>query len=194
MQGNPFRHSQKGGKNKDWFSYAKNTAKVGYEASSVLGKMTSFISMISGIIFGSVFIFIGWLVLSFRHGNSAQKLRGTVVNSECIKSRNSSQSNSNKSCENQVQYTYQGKDYKTFIHTSKRKTPDQTMKIIIPDPVNRPQDAVKDNDTLKFYIGWGLIILGIIIIFGTILLWYIVQKNKMASAAYGIGSAFSLAT
>jgi len=188
-QSNLFGHSQKGGKG--WLSFAKKTAKSGYNASSILGKLTSFVSMIIGIIFGCIFLFFGWLILSLRHGSSAQRLRGTVVSSDCTKSMSS---NSQKSCEIQVQYTYEGKSYIIFITTSKRKSPDQTIKIVLPDPKNRPQDAEKDNDTAKFYGGWGLIIFGILFIIGSILTWYIVQNNKMASAAYGVGSAVSLAT
>jgi len=184
------RHKEKniGGGGEGW-QFARNVGKAGYETSSSLGKLSSYVTLVSGIGFGLLFVLIAWWVLASRYGDEAVRLRGSVVESKCSTSVGK---NTTTSCNVEVQYVFQGNTYTTHVTTSKPKSKDQTIKLVIPAPEERPQDAKKDNDAIKFYAGWGIMGLGILIVIGSIVTFYVVQNNKMASAAYGVGSAVSL--
>lgn len=180
------RCPQKGGRR-----WAEKLGRDGYEASSALGRLTSYTSLGMGIVFGSLLILVGGWVLSSRHGESAVRLRGKVMNSECTRLTGE---NTHTSCAVEVEYTFRGDTYRTHVTTSERKAPDQTVKLVIPAPDERPQDAKQDNDAMKFYAGWTLLAVGVLIIGGVITTFYIVQSSKLASAAYGVGSAVSMAS
>ena len=169
-------------KKKDHGGDMNQMLSTAYSATASAGKALSWINLAIGIIIGIVVIIIGVFVMRINHNYNTK----TVA---LIKSATCSGSGKNTSCTLSLSYTVNGKSLTSNTTASGIYNVNQSIPIKY-DSTN-PQD-ITTTTISHFWIGFGLIILGLIIIIASCVWCYVVQTNDTIAAASGTAGVIGI--
>jgi hypothetical protein len=153
-----------------------------YDTTSSIGLVYTFLSALFSSAIGAILIFIGYQVNSY---NSVYKGKtvGTVISVECYTEENDKKQRQKK-CDTVIEYEVDGTKYKKSFLADEVVNVNQNITIHY-DPAN-PNNFTTKYD-LMVYLGWGLIITGILAIVVS-WVWFILSWIfKPIAAASGVG-------
>ena len=160
-----------------------------YTDVSELGLVKTTIGLVIGVIISIIFISIG-VYLSFFDKNNHTAEVSSIVSK--VVSCNSSVDKNRVDCDLIIHYDYEGKSYNPElpIHTIDSFHVVGSPITIYVDPLN-PSDFSLSSLKQEKIIGWGLNILGIIILLVSLFTWWLSRRYKAYSALQGIGFGLS---
>ena len=159
-----------------------------YSGTAAYGIYRALLSALGATVIGILLICLGVYIVKLPQQTSVQG-RITQINGATGPNDTCPSSIVNKvvsySCQYTVEYTFQGQKY-TQILSYNGTIPyliGQGINVYITS--NNPQDASLSQTTPNIYIGWGLIVLGVVIIGGGWLMFWAAKKWKVVAAAQG---------
>jgi len=161
-----------------------------YSDTASFGKIWAIISAIMGTLFGIFFIIIGIYIIL--HKSHLKSTKGDVVkDSDC----NTTIDNGNQytQCSTTVNYNINGKEYTNKIVNTGSTTFTQGKNNITIwySPTDPEKPEYKPAPT---WIGWIIILVALLVIFGSWFWVWLTRKYKMAAAAEGAAGIYSIIT
>ena len=154
-----------------------------YTASASVGRIMSWLQLFGGICGSILCLVIGILIIKNSTSYDSKTI-ATITEAKCAGSGNSS------SCTLVLSYTVNGNKLTGNIIANGVYNAGQSISIKYTS--SNPQNITTDSISPRF-IGWFFIILSIVILIGTGIWFYIVQKNDTIAAASGVGSTAGIA-
>ena len=160
-----------------------------YSDTASFGKIWSIISAIFGTLIGIFFIIVGIYIIL--HKSHLKSTVGDVVKpSSCYNTIENG--NNYKSCTTNVSYSVKGQKYEKTINTgSSELTPGTGNITIWYSPVNPGNPEYNPAPT---WIGWVIILVALLVIFGAWFWVWLTHKYKVAAAAEGASGIYSILT
>jgi hypothetical protein len=156
-----------------------------YDGAASLGIFMAYMSAIIGSIIGVILLIVGiWLL--------ASKQTYSKITSAIIKDADCKRVTEGKSvindCVLSIEYTIDSKKYEKKINTR-----DNLYSIGSTIKIRYNPDVPTDTSTSvgRKWIGIILLAIGLLILFGVWIHWYIVTTYKFAAAAQGVGTAYN---
>jgi hypothetical protein len=153
-----------------------------YDATATVGRISSWFSLFFGCIFGIIFSAAG-VYLSTIVDEYDKTTNATIKTVKCTGT------GKEQSCSLNVEYSVDGKNMTSDIIKSGAFNEGQT--IAIKYSSKNPSNITADTLSAKF-LGIGLIFLGVLILIGSCVSFYLVQNNKLIAAASGTGNIAGL--
>ena len=161
-----------------------------YDGAAKFGMFMATIWLIVGNLIALALI-IGGIYLMTRKEKYTGKTVATVKSVQCNTYNDGKSVTYN--CSMILEYNVNGRIYsRPYQSNSSISQYDGMLKPIRYDPAN-PNDYIVFPLT-KYWIGVILLVIGLLIMIGAWFTWYIVRRFKTAAAAYGVGSAWDIAT
>ena len=162
-----------------------NFAKDAYDTTASFGLFMAFIQAIGATLISLIVLLVGIYLVNMKDAYQG-KTKATVTNSKC------STVDGGTKCTIDYEYTVSNKKYKyTGVEVQGKYVNGNTIKVSY--DTNNPDNHSVLPINWKI-IGWVCIIIGIIIIIGAWVWYYIASKYKIAAAATGVGTIVNVAT
>ena len=152
-----------------------------YDATATFGRIMSYFQLIGGIIFGIIFIVVGVVIM--RKPPLKGSGQAKVIKVSCTGTNNSQ-------CNATVQFV--GSDGKQYTSTIQGSYSVGQMVNINYDP-SAPSDSIAAGGMSNKTGGIIFLVVGILVLLGAIVWFYIVQKYKAAAAVSGVGDVANIA-
>lgn len=161
-----------------------------YSDTASFGRIWAIISAITGTLFGVFFVIVGIYVI--QHKSHLKSTKGDVVkDSDC----NTKIDNGNQytQCSTTINYNINGKEYpnKTVNTGSTNFTQGKNNITIWYSPANPENPEYSPAPT---WVGWVMILISLLVIFGAWFWVWLTHKYKMAAAAEGASGIYSILT
>ena len=161
-----------------------------YSDTASFGRIWAIISAITGTLFGIFFIMVGIYVI--QHKSHLKSTKGDVEKeSDC----NTTIYNGNQytQCSTTVSYKLNDKEYQNkIVNTGSTKFTQGTNNITL---WYSPTDPEKpEYSPAPTWIGWIIILIALLVIFGAWFWVWLTHKYKMAAAAEGASGIYSIIT
>ena len=161
-----------------------------YSDTASFGRIWAIISAITGTLFGIFFIIVGIYVI--QHKSHLKSTKGDVVKeSDC----NTTIDNGNQytQCSTTVSYNINGKEYPNkIVNTGSTKFTQGKNNITL---WYSPTDPEKpEYSPAPTWLGWIIILIALLVIFGAWFWVWLTHKYKMAAAAEGASGIYSIIT
>jgi len=160
-----------------------------YSGAASFGLIKALISAIIGTVISVIMIIIG-INLMLKKTNTTW-VEGIILNVKCIPAENSFNDKVNtQNCNINVSYEYNGKQNKNIQYTGNLVyTVDQ--KVIIYINKDNESEIYLDNPSPKS-LGVTLLIIGLLILGGVWLMFWLAKRYKFLAAAEGVSGAYNL--
>jgi len=157
-----------------------------YSGTASFGRAWAVIQAIFSTIFGIVLIIVGVYILSYRY-----KLKTTIgqvlENSSC---QHKIRNDKNETiCTSTIDYEIDDKNYTRSISTGSTEFTEGNDIKIWYSP-NKPGEP--EYDPVSPWVGWTIIIVGVLIILGSWLWVWLTRTYKVAAAAQGVKGVVSM--
>ena len=161
-----------------------------YSDTASFGRIWAIISAITGTLVGIFFIIVGIYVI--QHKSHLKSTKGDVVkDSDC----NTTIDNGNQytQCSTTVSYNINDKEYPNkIVNTGSTKFTQGKKNITL---WYSPTDPEKpEYSPAPTWLGWIIILIVLLVIFGAWFWVWLTHKNKMAAAAEGASGIYSIIT
>ncbi len=157
-----------------------------YENSSSLGRVISLISLIVGIII-AIILFI--CAFSYQATPDKPSTTATIITSSCTTVLNNNKTE--YSCVLNLKYIVNNKEYNNIITTQSNTYYNQNTTIDINYELDNPNKIyIKSLDNMT--MSSISCVIGIVIIFGAAVNYYLTSNYKFYAAGQGVASSFKL--
>lgn len=155
-----------------------------FEGVATFGRIVAWISLIVGGLISLILIGVGIYFLISKEVHT-QTVKALIEEANC------SVFDESKYCSLKIKYNVGGKEYNSLIETNRRLYNIGQFIDIRYNP-NNPQD-ITTNSSKKF-IGWILFIVGLLILIGVSVNFYLARRSKVYAAATGVGTGIAWIT
>jgi hypothetical protein len=165
-----------------------------YSGAASFGKVWAIIGAVMSTLIGIGMIIIGITILVHKDRNphtTATVIACPKPDNNCCDAWTDANNVRQYSCVLQVKYNVNGKDYTKVINTTGTTQYNVGSTVPISYDPNNPQD-VKTSFPPPHWLGWVLIVLALIVIFGSWVWVWLTRKYKFAAAAQGVAGGVHL--
>lgn len=162
-----------------------------YGDAASFGKFTALVGVIIGTLVGVVMLIIG-SVLAIKHQEPYSEIQANILTSSCIQ-ENENNENYYK-CKITVEYEIKNIKYlpgDLFTHDIVQYDPVKNNKITLYYKESDPGHVYLSKQNLRT-IGFVLLGIGLVLLVGCWIWFYVTRKFKFAAAAGGIGAAYNI--
>lgn len=163
--------------------------ETAYDAAATFGRVVAFLKMLLGIIIGIVLTVIG--VVLIRQKDTYVKTTGKVREPKCqtlTEKDSKGRSTQRVECTSKIEYTVNSKNYSGSLILNYSVAEGQTVDIQYnpenPNDIRQPQVKPKT-------VGIILIVIGLVIMFGTVIWFILALRYKVVAAGTGAATAVS---
>lgn len=155
-----------------------------YDGSAKLGSFMGWVSLASSILIFIVLEIIGlYMIFTYDKGHYPIVQGKVIDSSQCL---------SKKDCIVKIEYEYEGKEMTKKILSGSQLFEHDIVKLVV-DP-EYPQSAKLKPVLSSRGVGFLLVGIGLVVIIGSAIHFYITQKFKFAATASGVSTAWGMVT
>jgi hypothetical protein len=171
-------------------SKSKSLGKEIYDDSAKFGRIMAMISAIIGTIIG-ISLIVGGIMALRSKTNLTETVLGTITNDPTCTNISTSDESHVQCIDIEIDYEVDGIQYQIVMTSSGNHTYVKGEKVTLYYDPENPSTAQLSSDNLH-PLGWGLLIIGILILISGWVWYYITRASKYASVVGGASATVGI--